>query len=94
MTVRTISLYYVSNEHRKVGHHIMIHVYYMYAPWFQSMSTACMRLGFSGKNGLKICPEVKFSEINLKVNYVDKQNSGRYSITCVYWTPRAGSTFD
>ena len=45
------------------------------------MST--MRLGFSCITGLKICHEVKFSEINLKVNYVDKQNSGRYSITWV-----------
>ena len=45
------------------------------------MST--MRLGFSCKTGLKIGHEVKFSEINLKVNYVDKQNSGKYSITYV-----------
>ena len=43
------------------------------------MST--MRLGFSCKTGLKIGREVKFSEINLKVNYIDKQNSGKYSIT-------------
>ena len=45
------------------------------------MST--MRLGFSCKTDLKICHEIKFSEINLKINYVDKQNSSRYSITWV-----------
>ena len=43
------------------------------------MST--MRFGFGCKAGLKIGYEVKFSEINLKVNYVDKQDSGKYSIT-------------
>ena len=43
------------------------------------MST--MAIVFSCKTGLKIGYEVKFSEINLKVNYVDKQDSGKYSIT-------------
>ena len=42
---------------------------------------SAMRLGFSCKTGLKIGYEVKFSEINMKVNYVDKQDSGEYSIT-------------
>ena len=66
--MRTISLYYVSNGRRKVGHYIIIH-------------DPCLHLGFSRKTGLKIGYKVKFSEINLKVNYVDKQDSGKYSIT-------------
>ena len=45
----------------------------------RSMSTMCF--SFSCKTGLKIGHEVKVSEINLKVNYVDKQNSGKYSVT-------------
>ena len=45
----------------------MIHVYY--APWFQLQNWFKDRLWG------------KFSEINLKVNYVDKQDSGKYSIT-------------
>ena len=70
--MRTISLYYMNNRQRKVGHHIINH-----HPW----STSTMCLGFSCKTGSKIGYEVKFSEVNLKVNYVDKQYSGKYHLT-------------
>ena len=41
-------------------------------PQYHPSSMATMSLGFSCKTGLKIRHDVKFSAINLKVNYVDK----------------------
>ena len=37
-------------------------------------------LGFSCKTGSKIGHKIKISEVNLKVNYVDKQFLGKYCL--------------